>query len=245
MSVAVETKDEAVSALMDSLMREGMPAEACVIYRGRNVVAAVGDRCIKAFGIPGVIKGYIYGLFRKPKAERAFLNAQKLISLGINTPEPLAYGVERHGGRLGASYYVCRMLHGYSELRGIEKRPDFDALADALAAFMHELHRKGVYFKDFTQGNVLFRPSDDGYEFVLVDINRMTFGVTDRNKLYKNFGSTLDTEAGQRTLARCYSRLTGDPQLADRLMDIYRRKQAALWRHRRLKDFLKRPGILR
>ena len=30
---------------------------------------------------------------------------------------------------------------------------------------------------DLTPGNVLFRTGEDGYEFALVDINRMTFGI--------------------------------------------------------------------
>ena len=98
--------------------------------------------------------------------------------------------------------------------------------------------QKGVFFKDFTQGNVLFRRHGDGYQFALVDINRMEFGVTDRHRLYANFGSTLDTEDGQRCLVRHYAALAGDTSLADELMDIFRRRQAKLWRKRRIKERL-------
>ncbi len=66
----------------------------------------------------------------------------------------------------------------------------------------------------------------------------MEFGVTDRHRLYANFGSTLDTEDGQRCLVRHYAALAGDTSLADELMDIFRRRQAKLWRKRRIKERL-------
>lgn len=236
----VRNKDINCSPLLEELAVNGLPTDAAVIYRGRNVVAEVKGFCVKAFATPGLIKGFIYGCLRRPKARRAYENALQLIDMGIDTPRPAGYVLNKSGLLLRESYYVCDMLEGYSELRGIEKRSDFEALAAALAAFMARLHRKGVFFKDFTQGNVLFKKEGDSYRFALVDINRMEFGVTDRLKLYNNFGSTLDTEAGQRVLARAYSSVVGDPSLADELMAIYRKCQARLWRKRRIKERLRR-----
>lgn len=235
----VTNEDFDCGNLLADLSAQGLPADAKVIYRGRNVVAEVRGLCVKAFAVPGAVKGFIYAAMREPKARRAYENALRLIELGIATPRPAGYAINTSGGMLKESYYVCAMLEGYSELRGIESRSDFDAIAKALAAFMLELHKKGVFFKDFTQGNVLFRRHGDGYQFALVDINRMEFGVTDRSRLYANFGSTLDTEDGQRCLVRHYAALAGDPSLADELMDIYRRRQAKLWRKRRIKERLR------
>lgn len=235
----VTNADFDCGALLERLAADGLPSDAKIIYRGRNTVAEADGLCVKAFAVPGVIKGLIYGIFRRPKAKRAYENALRLGSMDIYTPEPAGYILNKVGPLLRQSYYVCAMLEGYSELRGIEKRADFDALADALAAFMYSLHRKGVFFKDFTQGNILFKKEDDTYRFALVDINRMEFGVSDHRRLYENFGSTLDTEAGQRALARRYAALAGDPSLADDLMEIYRRRQAKLWRKRRLKERLR------
>lgn len=233
----VRNKDLGSTPLLDDLAVNGLPADAKIIYRGRNIVAGVGGMCVKAFAVPGLIKGLIYGILRRPKARRAYENARRLIESGIDTPRPAGYVLNTAGPRLRESYYVCEMLEGYSELRGIEKRSDFEALADALARYMLELHRKGVFFKDFTQGNVLFKKEGDSYHFSLVDINRMEFGVTDRRKLYTNFGSTLDTEIGQRTLVRHYAAAAGNTSLADELMEIYRRRQAKLWRKRRIKEY--------
>ncbi len=235
----VSNDDFDCMSLLDDLAVNGLPEDARIIYRGRNIVAETGGLCVKAFAVPGFIKGFIYGCLRRPKAKRAYENALLLKELGIDTPSPVGYVLNKSGLLLRESYYVCAMLDGYTELRGIEKRKDFDALANALARFMFDLHRKGVFFKDFTQGNVLFRKDGDNYRFTLVDINRMEFGINDRHKLYANFGSTLDTEAGQRTLARHYAAAAGNTALADELMEIYRRKQAALWRKRRIKERLR------
>ena len=38
------------------------------------------------------------------------------------------------------------------------------------------MHEKGILHKDFTPGNILYKKDDAGYHFMLVDINRMSFG---------------------------------------------------------------------
>ncbi len=249
MSIRVLTDGSASDEqLLRCLAARGLPDNVRVIYRGRNIVAATADErlCIKAFGVPGFIKGIIYGFFRTPKAVRAYRNALKLRELGINTPAPRGAVTVSECGILRQSYYVCDMLHGWHDLRGVEGRPDFDSIARALAAFMLRLHRLGVLMKDFTQGNVLFRESGGGYEFALVDINRMKFGVSDRRILLGNFGAALDTEAGIRAVAEAYVAQAEPGEGVDgteELIDIYRRRQAVLWRRRHIKERIrgKRP----
>lgn len=232
------------AAIAARLADGGLDENDRVIYRGRNVVA-VSDGpeplCIKSFGVPGIIKGLIYGNIRKPKAIRAFENAKRLRVLGFDTPEPVAVVCELQSGRLCRSYYVCRCLEGWNDLRGAEKRPDFAALAGALAQYMNRLHTAGVFMKDFTQGNILFRPDGNGtYQFSLIDINRMEFGVCDRSRLMANFGAVLDTAEGLATLAREYAALQPDPEITEReAIEIYRRRQIRLWRKRRFKEFIR------
>lgn len=242
MSIVVKSTPE-VAALMDELARSGMPAEAVEIYRARNVVAKLPDKGIniKEFKVPGLAKGLIYGLLRKPKAQRAYDNALELKRLGIATPEPLGVLLDMHGGRLGRSYYVCRQLEGWNELRGAEKRSDFKALARALARFTLDMHGKGVYMKDMTPGNILFRAVADGrFDFALVDINRMEFGVTDTELLRSRLGLTFDTEEGGVYFARCYAGLAGiDADIAEeRARSAYRARWAAIRRKQRIKAAL-------
>ncbi len=226
-----------------SLAENGLPDDTRVIYRGRNTVGvtADGQYCVKAFGVPGKLKGLIYGLFKPSKARRAYRNACRLLELGINTPVPYVAVERKQGAFLKESYFVCDYLDGWTELRGIERRDDFDRLARALAAFMANLHRKGVMMKDFTQGNILFKPTADGYDFALIDINRMSFGVHSRRSQLRNFQSTLDTPQGMKTLAAEYAAITGaSPSLVSRILYIYSRHQVALWRKRYIKACLRR-----
>lgn len=228
------------------LVAGGLPEDATEIYRARNVVVITSDGklCIKAYKVPGAFKGFMYGLLRKSKARRAFENAQRLLELGIDTPAPLLAVESRHLGRLGASYFVSEAVHGLTNLRGIEKRADFPALAKAVAAFMLSLHKKGIWMKDFSQGNVLFKQKGEDYLFTLVDINRMEFDVYDRKRLLTNFGAVTDTASGAALIAREYSRMCeSSPDAADTLaatcMEIYERRHRFLERKRALKTLFK------
>jgi len=232
-------------AIATRLQEHGIADSDRIIYRGRNIVAITADKeslCVKSFGVPGLIKGLIYGNLRKPKALRAFENATRLRELGLDTPEPVAALCEFRAGRLGRSYYVCRYLEGWSDLRGAEKRPDFIYLAHSLAVYMLRLHAAGVLMKDFTQGNILFRPNGNGdYHFSLIDINRMEFGVYDSRRHMTNFGAVLDTAEGLAVLAHEYALLCPDYETTEReANEIYRRHQARLWRKRHIKEFIKK-----
>lgn len=233
---------------LESLAADGLPADALVIYRGRNTVAVTPDRtlCIKAFKINGAVKSFIYGRLRTPKAERAFDNASRLRAEGFDTPSPIGAALNYDGTALTSSYYICRYAPEYAEMRDVEKRTDFDALAEALAAYMLRLHRAGILMKDFTPGNVLFRRDADGtYRFILVDINRMEFGVTAPRRLHSNFKALLNTPAGVDIVARHYARLSEAPdpeKLVDKLNGIYAAHQAFLRRKRKLKQRLKKTN---
>lgn len=246
MKVLTEINDNIGCAhdIAGRLAEKGLTEADRVIYRGRNIVAVTDGAepmCLKSFGTPGMIKGFIYGRFRKPKALRAFDNGMRLHALGFDTPEPVAAVCELRGGRLRRSYYACRYLEGWNDLRGAENRPDFSTLACALAAYMNRLHAAGVFMKDFTQGNILFMPDGKGsYRFSLIDINRMEFGVSDHRKLMANFGAVLDTAEGLAVLAREYAALQSDPEsIENEIKEIYRRRQVRLWRKRHIKEFIR------
>lgn len=231
-------------AVAERLESHGLLESDRVIYRGRNIVALTDGSeplCIKSFGVPGAVKGLIYRTMRRPKAMRAFENATRLRELGFDTPEPVAAVCQLSAGRFGRSYYVCRYLEDWSDLRSAEKRPDFANLARSLAAYMNRLHAAGVFMKDFTQGNILFRPDGTGdFQFSLIDINRMEFDVRDHRKLMANFGAVLDTAEGLAVLAREYAALQPEPEATElEALDIYRRRQARLWRKRHIKEFIR------
>lgn len=226
--------------------RLGIPPNAQVIYSGRNVVSMVPGTpfCIKSFKQPGFIKGYIYAHYRWPKAARAYYNAQRLLELGISTPTPFYAEINYNRWGVADSYYVCRYLSGWHELRGIEHLPEFKDICHGLACLMLTLRYRLVYVVDFTQGNILYKRRPDGsYEFSLVDINRIVFDDNDPKLYIHHFRSVLDTREGVEALARDYARMGGyleEPFVA-RALAIYDKHQKHLWRKRRFKErFLKR-----
>jgi len=52
-------------------------------------------------------------------------------------------------------------------------------MLSAFAKFTYGLHQKQIHFLDHSPGNTLIVIKDDGYDFYLVDLNRMEFGPMD------------------------------------------------------------------
>lgn len=222
----------------------GVPAGARNIYSGRNTLWQTSDppAVIKAYAVPVWIKGVIYR-FRIPKAKRAFLNAQRLLSMGISTPEPYFYTL-RHGqtGNLTQSHYACAPAQGYSELRGVQDRPDFTTIAEALGAFIADIHRKGVWMKDMSPGNIMWiRDSDGTLRFTLVDINRMEFNVHNPSVLIRNFDALMDTEDATAAVATAYAAIMGlNSEFVNTVRKRYRAYYSSALRRRRFKNLFRK-----
>ncbi len=166
-----------MTALPDSLT---FPA-AGVRHPGRHevieaVFARAGER------IPAVVKK-IRVSGGRDRAARAWEVAQALRARGIDTPEPLAVG------RVGAEgWYVARRLEGAEQIRRWFLRRDvasaappqlpyeFEEIVAALARLARNLHERGVFFRDFTDGNVLVTRGDSGPRLWLVDLDRARVG---------------------------------------------------------------------
>lgn len=225
--------------LAETLASKGMPPEAELIYRARNSVYSLTlpDSSvvnIKAFKEPGAINSYVYTHLRKSKARRSFENSLRLTEMGFGTPEPLAYVEITDGARLRGSFYVSRQLRA-DDMRHWEQKTDAEPLLRALASEMARLHTAGVWHKDFSPGNILYRPTKQGgYTFYLIDVNRMEFGVHDRDKLMDNFRAiNIESHPETMRLARYYAEAQGlDPEAtareADRRLCAYLRKKQRL-----------------
>lgn len=216
--------------LVDTIAREGIPAEAADIYQGRNRVvrydASDQPLNIKEFHVPNAINRLVYGNLRKSKARRAFENGQRLLEMGFDTPRPIAF-IEKTDGRLmGQSYYISRQEDGMEDIRRLARSPLRDRLVDHIGQLMAQLHQAGVWMKDFSQGNILWRLEPDGsLRLTLVDINRMAFNVTSRRKLMSNFRTVTDDPQMLRAIAAAYAFHAGaDPdQVLRQAIDQRRR----------------------
>ena len=229
------------------LMTDGVPPEAVQIYRGaRNTLYELtieGERlCVKHFRRAKFPNNFIYTNFRASKARRSFDHANRLLSMGFDTPQPIAYGENKRGLRLVDSYYICRYVD-IANIRGWAERSDSAALIKALAAEMARLHDAGVLNKDFSPGNILAQPTADGrYLFFYVDLNRMRFDVRDRAKLMTMFRSiSLDADDTRR-LAEAYAEATGldTEPVVDKALALLNHYHAVKRRHRFFKRLIHR-----
>lgn len=133
---------------------------------------------------------------RGSKGSRCWAVAQRLRAMGVGTPAPILWA---ESARLdGPSYYVCAFRSGLLEarypLRALAAGTFDDdyppghrlPLLTALGSLARRLHENGVWFRDFTSGNVLVdleavaeraRTSDahgepDSSGLLLLDLNR-------------------------------------------------------------------------
>lgn len=151
-----------------------------LLHAGRNTVKSFitdgTELIVKRYKRPNIIQRIAYTFFEKSKAKRAYLYAAELRKRGLNTPHEVAYIELKHGGLLSDSYFVSAACH-LPPLTVPLQRPGFDTrLSDALAAYLAEMHAKGVLHGDTNLGNILYKTKDDGtYEFWLIDTNRSHF----------------------------------------------------------------------
>lgn len=231
--------DAGMRELCNRIVREGLPAEAEIIYSGRNRVArlAWGDRSliIKEFRQPNLINRYIYTTLRRSKARRSLENAERLRASGFGSPEPMAWMEARHGLCLHLSYYICEEVQG-KDLRFLDRNEDTPELLPALAEEMGRLHRAGVWHKDFSPGNVIYRREQGKFRFYYIDLNRMEFDVHDSGKLLRNFRALARTEEVAE-IGRLYAPYSPFSLTADEGEAVARRERAYfLKRHPKVQD---------
>lgn len=145
---------------------------------------------IKSFKIPIIFNQVAYRFFRKSKAQRSYEYGNKLLSLGIKTPEPIAYYEFPTLLLFKKSYYISEHLeydYTYRSLMDNFDIPNYEEILRAFTRFTFELHEKGVHFFDHSPGNTLIKKVNGGYEFYLVDLNRMKFEHLDYKTRINNF----------------------------------------------------------
>ncbi|MEH6408497.1 MAG: lipopolysaccharide kinase InaA family protein [Leeuwenhoekiella sp.] len=170
---------------------------------------------IKSFKIPNSVNKFAYRFLRKSKAQRSFEYANKLIQNNILTPEPIAYAIENDGILFGKSYYICEHLNcdlTYRDLVENEQYPDRLAILKAFTAFTFQLHEKGINFLDHSPGNTLIVKTENGYDFYLVDLNRMEFKPMDFDARMKNFSRLTPKRDMVGIMGAEYSTLYGSDQ---------------------------------
>jgi tRNA A-37 threonylcarbamoyl transferase component Bud32 len=163
------------------LITQAFDEDAEVLWDGRNTIKRYNcmdgtSLVAKRFKRPNIVQRIVYTFFKKSKAERAYLYAKRFREKGIDTPHEIAYIEEYCNGLLRDSYFFSIFCPD-AEIRDTLRRPDCpEALVRALAAFLVEVHTRGILHGDLNLTNILFRQEPDGrYHFSLIDTNRSRF----------------------------------------------------------------------
>ncbi len=197
--------------------------------------------------------------FRQPegrtRAERSERIARHLLSHGIDTPEPLSVEVTST-----ESVLVVRKLEGAEQVRAFFLRRDdptrpapsvaatFEEVVDALGRLARKLHDAGVFFRDFSDGNVLVTAGNPEPRLWLVDLDRARIrkgplGALNRLRDLSRPG--LNREEDRRRLLEAYFAPGPVPPLAPVLLTILRKRLVGWNGFKRVARPWKRQGYPR
>jgi len=184
------------------------------IHKARNelkIIELHDMKCVvKSFKVPHAINRIAYTFFREGKAKKSYINAVKLIELGVNTPEPIGIIEFFSSGLLSESYFISLYEPYDFTIREVfhHKVEDFQEILKQFARFTYEIHQKGVWHVDYSLGNILVTKQADTYKFSLVDINRMQFKTIHPIQGLKNFNKFWAKDDNDlKILAKEYAKL--------------------------------------
>jgi|TARA_X000000950_G_scaffold38167_1_gene40705 hypothetical protein len=186
-----------------------------IIKNDRNIVKKLRfeeiETVTKLFKTPNFFHGFIYKFFRKSKARRSFEHSLFLNEMNINTPEPLCYIEVFDRFRLRQSYYItCHIDYDFTlDLATQKKAQDYKDVIKSFISFTYNLHKKNIMHLDYVVGNICVKKINKGYDFYLVDLNRLFIGNVNSKKGVKNL-----------------ARLSRDPEIIKILAEEYAKKSS-------------------
>ncbi len=168
--------NESIEALLE------FPPDGGRRYSGRHEVV---DALFHDGGcaVPAVVKkiriDWKQRLSGKTKGARSFETARAMRARGLPTPDPLALGVFP-----GETWFVCRRIEGGEQVRAWFRHRyeagmpppalalPFEKVVKGLGRLARALHDRGVFFRDFTDGNILVTIDQGEPRLWLVDLER-------------------------------------------------------------------------
>ena len=199
---------------------------------------------VKSFRVPNLINQLAYRFFRKSKAQRSFEYANRLQSIDIGTPQPVAYYEFKTAFLFKKSYYISEQLDcdlTYRELTTDLNYPNHEAILRAFTRFTYNLHEKQVKFLDHSPGNTLIKINGNDYKFYLVDLNRMEFKPMDLEERIKNFAKLTIHKSMIEIMSDEYAKCCNKPyeEVFNLMWSNTQEFQKRFWRRRKIKNKLK------
>lgn len=214
------------------------------IHKARNELKIIHldgiKTVVKSFKIPHLLNRIVYTYWRKSKAYKSYHNALRLHELGISTPQPMALIEFFESGLLADSYFISEYFEYDFTIRTplLEPLEDREAIFTAFAAYTYDLHQKGVWHLDYSPGNILIKRTEAGYQFSIVDINRMEFKEICPIDGCENFNKLWASDEELEIIGREYARLSGLEEAV--AVNAIKRHNDANKRVKNLKKRLKR-----
>lgn len=213
MKLVVNQKYEQFTEFLKQIP-EGTVTTEEVYKKNRNLVTRVShdgvDFVVKQFKVPSKLNKFIYTWLRGSKARRSFEYAQRLLSMGIDTAEPVGYIEIEQGGLFHTGYYISKFVDGglLHTMDKLDRETQLEIIRD-FAEFTVEMHKKGVFHKDYNSGNIFFRKDDSHYHFAIIDINRLRFRKPTKNDIIDCFDRLTMPRLVTVEISAAYASLRG------------------------------------
>ncbi len=209
------------------------------IHKARNEIRILDYRdcklVVKAFKVPNFINKIVYTFFRGTKAKKSYENSLKISKF---VPSAIGYIEFKKFGLLSDSYFISEQFEYDFTIREVILDADFkdrENIFREFAQFTYLLHEEDILHKDYSPGNILIKKSEDGYEFKIVDINRMEFKTLNSDQRLKNFSQLWVKDSDLKIIIDEYSKLIGEDSKSCFKTAVYYSQ-----RHKDRKNFKKR-----
>ena len=217
--------------------------QGSIIHNGRNIIKKIsteqGVFVVKNFKGMYLFNRLAYSLFRQSKAARSYIYSRILNEKGISTPPHVAWIDCYSSGLLTRSYFVS-VFDPHQTLREIIQYYDvYDPARKAslfhhLAHFVIKLHQLKIYHEDLSLGNILVTRTLKGFDFALIDLNRIKFRDVDFVAGLRNFATLRMSREDLEALISEYARLSGEkPASALKIFWKYENRKSLLRRIRK------------
>ena len=160
---------------------------------------------VKSYKVPSTINSFIYTYLKKSKTWRAYEYGLKIPQF---TPKVIAR-IENFNPRLTTSYLICEKFNADFNMQTplFKQHPDKISILKQFAQFVFELHGNNIIHHDLSPGNVLIKKNKLGlgYQFQIIDINRMIFKVPKIKERAQNFSKLWASDEDLTTILKTYA----------------------------------------
>ena len=191
----VLAKDEHEAELLKRTLHPDnliQPKKEGALRHARNAIWAVADprdeNNLSQLTVKQPVKMHLHKAYldrlKPSKAKRSWSGAMELLRRGIATAQPLAYFEKLGDTSLKQNFYICEYVKSdfnIGQVFSAFAKGDSQYLAFSaeqiymqFAQFCHLMHSRGIYFRDFSGGNILVSiEANQQLAFSLIDTARL------------------------------------------------------------------------